>query len=125
MINTLSPGETYDWRLLIHHFNVGADSSALDDLIAYTPCYSQNKKGVLFERLFIISMPSKLLRNWAPGQSAEPALYKSLLADLQDKPMTETYRYRVINVHGNEECARSNWITSTGNLRISPVFPGE
>ena len=58
-------------------------------------------------------------------QEITATLYKSLLADLQDKPMTETYRYRVINIHGNEECARSNWITSTGNLRISPVYPGE
>jgi hypothetical protein len=51
-------------------------------------------------------------------------LYKSLLADLQDKPMTEIYRYRVINIHGNEEWARGNWNSGTGTLRAAPVRPG-
>jgi len=50
-------------------------------------------------------------------------LYKSVLADLQNQPLTETYSYRVTNVHGNQEWARGNWIRSQGTLRIGPVSP--
>lgn len=55
----------------------------------------------------------------------EATLYKSLLADLMDQPLTETYTYRVTNIHGNEEWARGNWIESTGPLHVMPVVPTE
>ncbi len=59
----------------------------------------------------------------AETSTTRAILYKSILADLQDKPLTEIYNYRIINMHGEEEGARGNWIEAQGTLHAYPVTP--
>lgn len=50
-------------------------------------------------------------------------LYKSILSELKNEPMTEQYKYRITNIHGHEEGARGNWETGMGTLHAGPVRP--
>jgi len=59
----------------------------------------------------------------AESSTTTAVLYKSILADLQNKPLTEIYHYRIINMHGEEEGARGNWIEAQGTLHAYPVTP--
>lgn len=59
----------------------------------------------------------------AETPTAQAVLYKSILADLQNKPLTEIYNYRITNMHGEEEGARGNWTQSQGTVYAYPVIP--
>lgn len=116
------------WDLLTINHGISSYAYNIDVIAEYPSLFGtsadpQNLPPLTAIKVEFKEGPSITLDADQPQASA--LLYKSLLADLQDQPLTEQYHYRITNMHGDEEWARGNWAISNGSLRVAPVYPSE